>query len=162
MPRRCSICSHEDREEINAALLAGESLRGISRKFFGSVKAEDALARHREHLPLHLVKASEAAEVIQADTLLDRLLSLNAETMAILHEARTGRIKDNELALRAIARAEKQLELQGKLLGELNDAPTVNILMAAPEWRALRSTIILALEPYPQARTAVLEALSAG
>jgi hypothetical protein len=126
------------------------------------VKAEDALARHREHLPLHLVKAQDAAEVAQADTLLDRLLSLNAETMAILKEARTGRIKDNELALRAIARAEKQLELQGKLLGELNDAPTVNILMTSPEWVTLRSTIILALEPYPQARTAVLEALSVG
>jgi hypothetical protein len=124
------------------------------------VKAEDALARHREHLPLHLAKASEAAEVIQAGSLLDRLLSLNAETMAILKEARTGRIKDNELALRAVARAEKQLELQGKLLGELNDAPTVNILMAAPEWLTLRSTIVTALTPYPQARAAVLEALN--
>ncbi len=161
MPRVCTICTHKDREAINAALLAGQPLRGISRKFFGSVKAEDALARHREHLPLHLVKASEAAEVVQADTLLDRLLSLNAETMAILREARTGRIKDNELALRAIARAEKQLELQGKLLGELNEAPTVNIL-AVPEWFSLRSTIVSVLEPYPQARAAVVEALSAG
>ncbi len=159
MPRSCSICLHPEREEINAALLSETPLRDMARRYATS---KDALARHREHLPLHLVKASDAAEVIQADTLLDRLLSLNAETMAILHEARTGRIKDNELALRAIARAEKQLELQGKLLGELNDAPTVNILMAAPEWLALRSTIILALEPYPQARTAVLEALSAG
>jgi hypothetical protein len=32
--------------------------------------------------------------------------------------------------------------------------------MAAPEWVTLRSTIILALEPYPQAREAVLGALS--
>ncbi len=159
MPRVCSICSHEDREEINAALLSETPLRAMARRYATS---KDALARHREHLPVHLVKASDAAEVIQADTLLARLLSLNAETMAILKEARSGRVKDNELALRAIARAEKQLELQGKLLGELNDAPTVNILMAAPEWLTLRSTIILALEPYPQARTAVLEALSAG
>jgi hypothetical protein len=120
------------------------------------------LNRHKKHIPARLAKASEAAEVIQADTLLARLLSLNAETMAILREARAGRIKDNELALRAIARAEKQLELQGKLLGDLNDTPTVNVLMAAPEWLTLRSTIILALEPYPQARTAVLEALSVG
>jgi hypothetical protein len=97
--------------------------------------------------------------VVQADSLLDRLLSLNAETMAILKEARAGRIKDNELALKAIARAEKQLELQGKLLGELNEAPTVNLL-AVPEWFSLRSTIIAALEPYPEAKQAVVRALN--
>ncbi len=156
MPRSCSICLHPEREEINAALLQGEPLRDIARRYATS---KDALARHREHLPVHLAKASEAAEVIQANTLLDRLLSLNAETMAILKEARSGRIKDNELALRAIARAEKQLELQGKLLGELNEAPTVNIL-AVPEWFSLRSTIIAALEPYPEAKQAVVRALN--
>ncbi len=159
MPRSCSICLHPEREEINAALLSETPLRDMARRYATS---KDALARHREHLPVHLVKASDAAEVIQADTLLGRLLSLNAETMAILKEARAGRIKNNELALRAIARAEKQLELQGKLLGELNDAPTVNILMTSPEWLTLRSKIVMTLEPYPQARAAVVEALSAG
>jgi hypothetical protein len=147
---------HPEREEINAALLSETPLRDMARRYATS---KDALARHREHLPVHLVKASDAAEVIQADTLLGRLLSLNAETMAILKEARAGRIKDNELALRAIARAEKQLELQGKLLGELNEAPTVNIL-AVPEWFSLRSTIIAALEPYPEAKQAVVRALN--
>ncbi len=157
MPRVCSICSHADRASIDDTLLAGAAYRHMAARFNVST---GALQRHRDHIPFHLLKAQDAAEVAQADTLLARLLALNAETMAILREARAGRIKDNELALRAIARAEKQLELQGKLLGELNDAPTVNILMAAPEWVTLRSTIILALEPYPQAREAVLGALS--
>ncbi len=157
MPRVCSICSHADKASIDDALLAGAPNRRIASQYGMS---EAAVRRHKaDHIPFHLIKAQDAAEVIQADTLLARLLSLNAETMAILREARTGRIKDNELALRAIARAEKQLELQGKLLGELNEAPTVNIL-AVPEWFSLRSTIIAALEPYPEAKQAVVRALN--
>ncbi len=157
MPRVCGVCAHPKREEINRALLAEEPYRNIAERFGTSTTA---LHRHKKgHMPAHLAKAQEAAEVVQADSLLDRLLSLNAETMAILKEARAGRIKDNELALRAIARAEKQLELQGKLLGELNEAPTVNIL-AVPEWFSLRSTIIAALEPYPEAKQAVVRALN--
>ncbi len=157
MPRYCTICLHPEREETNAALVADEPYRTIADRWSVS---KTALIRHKEgHIPAHLAKAQEAAEVVQADSLLDRLLSLNAETMAILKEARAGRIKDNELALKAIARAEKQLELQGKLLGELNEAPTVNLL-AVPEWFSLRSTIIAALEPYPEAKQAVVRALN--
>lgn len=124
MPRVCTICSHPKREEIDRTLLAEEPLRDMAGRWSVS---KSALSRHSEHLPAHLAKAKEAAEVMQADSLLDRLLSLNAETMAILKKARTGRVKDNELVLSVILRAEKQLELQGKLLGELNDTPTVNI-----------------------------------
>ncbi len=158
MPRVCTICSCKERAEIDAALVAGEPLRGISRKFFGSVKAEDALSRHRaEHLPVRLVKAQGAAEVVQAGSLLERLLELNAETRAILREARLE--QDNELALKAVARVEKQIELEGKLLGELREGPTVNLVVNA-EWLELRALIVQAVSPYPEAREAVLKALN--
>ncbi len=158
MPRTCTICSHKEREGIDEALVAGEPLRGISRKFFGSVKAEDALSRHRaEHLPVRLVKAQDAAEVVQAGSLLERLLELNAETRAILREARLE--QDNELALKAVARVEKQIELEGKLLGELREGPTVNLVVNA-EWLELRALIVQAVSPYPEAREAVLRALN--
>jgi hypothetical protein len=157
MPRVCSICSHEDREEINAALLAGQPLRGISRKFFGSVKAEDALGRHREHLPLHLVKASDAAEVAQADNLLEQVKSLQARALTILDKAEAS--GDLRTALSAIREARGNLELLAKLLGELQQEGTIN-LVVAPEWLSLRAVVVEALAPYPQAREAVLGALS--
>jgi len=62
------------------------------------------------------------------------------------------------LALKAITRVEKQLEIESKMLGELNDGATVNITLA-PEWQKIRTEILLALEPYPAARIAVLEAI---
>jgi hypothetical protein len=155
MARLCTICVHPERALINGAILAEESYRSITERFGVSA---GAIARHKaDHLPAHLAKAQEAAEVVQADGLLARLLSLNGETMEILKEARDD--KDNELALKAIARAEKQLELQAKLLGELSDGTTVNVLVA-PEWLALRGAIIRALEPYPEARRAVVKVLT--
>jgi hypothetical protein len=155
MPRVCSICSHEDREEINAALLSGAPLRDIARRYATS---KDALARHREHLPLRLVKAQDAAEVAQADTLLEQVKSLQARALTILDKAEAS--GDLRTALSAIREARGNLELLAKLLGELQQEGTVNVLVAAPEWLALRSLILEAIAPYPEARTAVLGALS--
>jgi hypothetical protein len=156
MPRTCTVCTHPQRAAIDHALLTDTALRDIARQFRVS---KDALFRHRsEHISARLAKAKEAEEASQADSLLGRLLGLSKETVAILKEARTDETKDNELALKAIARAEKQIELQAKLLGELQEGQTVNILVN-PEWHHVRSIIIDALAPYPAARLAVAEAL---
>jgi hypothetical protein len=118
-----------------------------------------ALQRHKAaHLPATLVKAVAAAEEIEAGDLLSRLKSLNRETAAILREVRADETKDNDLALKAIARVEKQLELEAKLIGELNETPSVNIVMT-PEWIVMRTAIFWALQPYPDARLAVAGAL---
>lgn len=123
MARTCTICQHPDREAIDNALLEGKlSNRRIAAQ---CAVTENALRRHvaAGHLPKHLAKAQEAGEVAKADTLLARLKALNAETRAILSEARAG--QDNALALKAIARCEKQLELEARLLGELHEQTNV-------------------------------------
>jgi hypothetical protein len=154
MPRPCSICSHEDREEINRDLLAGETLRDMARRYATS---KDALARHREHLPVHLTKASEAQEAAQADNLLEQVKSLQGRALVILDKAEAS--GDLRTALSAIREARGNLELLAKLLGELQQEGTVNVLVA-PEWLSLRAVVVEALAPYPQAREAVLGALS--
>src|SRR5687767_5637427 len=107
MPRRCTVCDHAERDAIDAALVAGEAYRNIAERFGTSTTA---LVRHKDdHIPASLSKAKHAEETTQADSLLGQLLSLNRETLAILKEARDG--ENNELALKAIARAEKQIEL---------------------------------------------------
>ena len=50
------------------------------------------------------------------------------------------------------------LELLGKLAGQLQDAPTINIIMT-PEWLAVQAGILAALKPYPDARLAVATSL---
>jgi hypothetical protein len=141
---------------MDHALVAGEPFRNIAERFGTSLAA---LVRHKtDHIPEHLAKAEEAKAVTQADSLLEQLLALSKETAAILQEARTDETKDNELALKAIARAEKQIELQARLLGELKDGATVNVLVS-PEWHHIRAVLVTVLAPFPEARLVVTEAL---
>lgn len=66
-----------------------------------------------------------------------------------------------ELLLKAAHRLEAELLLVGRLLGQVADgqATTVNVLNASPEWVRTREAILRALEPYGDARSAVVEAI---
>ena len=156
MARTCTICRHADRESINSALVRSEPLRTIAGCWSVS---KTALLRHKkDHLPATLMKAVAAAAVAEGDDLLDRLKQLNRETAAILGEARTAGPKNNDLALKAIARVEKQLDFERRLLGEITTSTNVSVV-TSPEWQKLRAAILLALEPFPTARLAVAEAV---
>jgi hypothetical protein len=67
-------------------------------------------------------KARDVSETVHAGTLLERLKALNNETLTILREARASGTQDNGLALRAIARMERQLAFEARLLGERDDS----------------------------------------
>src|ERR1044072_7276019 len=62
---------------------------------------------------------------LQANTLWERLRSLNRETVAILAEARESH--NHAIALQAIARVERQVELEARLLGELSDSTKIAV-----------------------------------
>ena len=86
MPRTCTVCTHDERAEIDQALLTGEPFRNIAARFGMSTSA---LVRHKQtDIPAALGKAKQAADDVQADTLFDRLKGLAAEAKAILKEAR--------------------------------------------------------------------------
>jgi transposase-like protein len=158
MPRRCTACDHLERQSIDVALVSGAPYRSVAKQFGLS---ESAVYRHRtEHLPTRLLKASEVQEIARADDLLEQVRHLQAHALNIL--GRAEKAGDLRTALAAISQARGNLELLGKLAGELDERPVVN-LNVCPEWLELRAAIVGALEPYSQARGAVLRALvSAG
>ena len=214
MPRTCSICTHLQRGEIDEALVAGMSYRSITERF--SVSA-GAIARHKqEHLPGHLAKAQEAAELARADNLTADLrritkrvnllydacdrwlrdpdapeqytLEPRADDVSVIYLEPDGaagdgepkmvrrkaklsrllaRLEDagldvqraewkhadpRELILKTAHRLEGQLELLGRLVGELENVVHVH---TSPEWLELRSALLAALEPYPEAKRAI-------
>jgi hypothetical protein len=154
MPRRCTVCSHAEREAIDEALVAGTALSALSAKYRVS---EDAVGRHKSnHLPAKLVMAEKAAELAVADNLLTQVRDLQARAYGILDKAEGA--GDLRTALGAIREARGNLELLAKLLGELDERPIVN-LNVSPEWLELRTVIVGALEPHPEARGAVLSAI---
>ena len=117
------MCAHSERAEIDHALLDGQPFRNIAVRFGTSTSA---LVRHKSNdIPATLAKAKQAEEEVRAETLYDRLKAINRETAEILAEAReSGSLS---IALAAINRVERQLELEARLLGQLNDATKVAV-----------------------------------
>jgi hypothetical protein len=154
MPRRCTVCDHPERHGIDEALVNAAPYRSIAKRFELS---ESAVYRHKtEHLPAHLLKAKDAEEAARAGDLLDQVRNLQAHALDILKRAEEA--GDLRTALAAISQARGNLELLGKLAGELDERPVVN-LNVSPEWLELRAVIVGALEPHPAAQENVLRAL---
>ena len=156
MPRVCTVCAHPDHERIDASLVSGEPNRRIAAQHG---LTEQALRRHRaDHVPAAMALAAEAAEMAHADDLLGQVRRLQARVLTILD--RTESTGDLRTALGAIREARGNVELLAKLLGHLNDAPQVNV-MVSPEWLSVRAVILAALATFPEARAAVAERLLA-
>ena len=155
MPRTCTICQHPQRAEIDAALVAGMPIRSIA---FQIGVSHTAIQRHKAHVSEAIGKSQEAREEAQALDVVKQLKAINAAALAILADART--TGDADTQLKAIDRIQRQIELQAKLLGDLDERPQVNVLVM-PEWLAIRTALLRALAPYPTARQAVVEALEA-
>lgn len=151
MPRSCTVCTHPDRADIDKALVSGTTPYELAARY--STIDRMSFQRHKDnHLPQVLVKAQEQEDIRQALDVVKQLKAINSAALNVLREARdTG---DHDIQLKAIDRIQRQIELQAKLLGELDDRPQVNVLLS-PEWSALRGTILTALAPFPDARLAV-------
>jgi hypothetical protein len=122
--RSCSVCEHNDLEEINAALASNERIRTIADRWSVS---KTALMRHRnEHLHVSAIEAREAeagdAEGgAPANELLDQVRDLQEHTLTILSEAEEA--EELDTALRAVREAKGKLERLAKLLDKLDERP---------------------------------------
>lgn len=154
MPTVCTICRNPKRTAIDKAIVSGQSCRAISALFRVS---EDAVQRHKPHLKKSVVKAAEAKEEAGALDVLQQLKAINGAALGVLKKARDE--GDGELQLKAIDRVQKQIELQAKLLGDLDDRPQLNLTLS-PQWVEVRALIVEVLSPYPEAKQAVARALA--
>ena len=133
MARPCSICAHKSRNEIDKSLVVdGANIRGIARTYRVS---EDALSRHVKggHVIAKIKQAAKAQEVAEADDLLKEVQETEKITRALIGRAFNRTVKDGNgddipnpdydprIALQALARREKQIELKGRVLGSFKD-----------------------------------------
>lgn len=156
MPQVCKVCQHDDRATIDEMLAQGTAKRAVARKFGMS---SDSVGRHAaKHLPAAVVKAETAREAAQADSLLERILDMERRACRFLEVAeRMNRTPDGLAAIREVRAC---LELLARVAGEL-PPPTINLTLTQ-EWIDLRTLVVHALEPFPEARAAVAEVLGAG
>ena len=98
-----------------------------------------------------------AAVQERLDTL-QQLRDINQDTLDILREAKGDEkknLKSNPgLALAAIQRIEKQLELQAKLLGDLPSQPTINITIVEAQFNEFKTAVLGVMCPECQRRLA--------
>jgi hypothetical protein len=142
MARACNVCGRSDRTEIDSALVSAEPIRAISRR---TGLSKDGLRRHREsHLPISLVRVAADEEQDRAEGLIGEVQSLLDEARAILADEReAGR---STVALNAIEKAGKLLELRARLSGELDERPITTInLLADKAWVQVRSATVAVL-----------------
>jgi predicted transcriptional regulator len=154
MTRVCTICSHTARDAIEDAFIAGTPKRRIAAQYGVT---EQAVRRHlREHLPALLALARDAERASRADSLLDRIEALQSRTLTILEASEE--TNEHRTALAAIREARGNLELIGEVTRELNRTPTLNLHLH-PEYIAVRTAIVQAVEPYPEVREALSQAM---
>ena len=154
MPRKCSVCTHAHKDEIDEALIAGEPIRDIGRQF-GVDKS--SISRHKQkHLPSALIKAKKTEEISRADNLVGEIERLKIQANRIAKKAEQK--GDYRTALAGVRELTRIVELLGKLQGEIKDQ-TVNIVFNA-EWIELRAVILSALDDYPDAKQKLAEVLA--
>lgn len=151
MPRRCSICRHDEVELIDRELLAGATYRDIAKRFHVG-----ASSVHR-HMASHLAGATGRALRARDDGRADRVL---ADLEALTREARELKSKaeltgDIRTALAAVRELVRIIELMARLGSDIGQGETsVNVTLSA-EW----SVVLMTLSDYPTARAAVARAL---
>jgi len=152
--RKCTVCQHPEVAEINKLLASGVSHAEIARRFG---LGRRSVARHAaHHLPATVVAAAKKDQEAQALDVLGEVKKLYHVALDLLGKA--AKAEDLRTALAGVGEARKNLELLGKLLGQLDERPQVNILVSQ-QWAEVRTRLLNALEPFPEARVAAARAL---
>ncbi|MBI5428303.1 MAG: hypothetical protein HZA02_08520 [Nitrospinae bacterium] len=83
MPRKCTVCGHPKRREIDRLLIQGGTIRGIAKQFRLN---SNAVHRHKQgHLPVKLKEGAKMEEDKQSGNLWGELTGLRARAYAIRH-----------------------------------------------------------------------------
>ena len=174
MPRRrsekihgskCTVCNHANRAQIDLAIASGVAKKRIAERFGGL--SMDAVWRHgKDHLPPEM-RAALALKLIRKER----------DTRAVLLEEGAGTIEairalrgpmfarflaacdagDDRSAAQLAGRIHEGLALSARITGEMIPAvgTSVTNIVLSPDYQKLRTELIRALMPYPEAREAV-------
>jgi hypothetical protein len=164
--RRCTVCQHRERAAIDFALARGMSCRAIGKRYD---LGPDAVWRHsHNHLPPTLrakLLAGPETDIdldrlreTESQSLLANLVSLRHRLFATLDTAEEA--GDGNMVSRLAGQLHRNLEITGKLLGDLGvESTTINNVLIMPQYVELRCELVRALAPYHEARQAVAAAL---
>ncbi|SCL75743.1 hypothetical protein L21_1655 [Methanoculleus chikugoensis] len=154
MARQCTICTHPQRAEIDQAIVSGEKYRSISQRFDVS---EAAIGRHKKHISAAVVDA-ERQKAVSGTAKMLKELSRGFDSLARAANRAEEEGDDKKMAYlwkTAGDLAKPLLQIAGDLPG---DGTTINIYQS-PQWLKIQAVIFRELQPYPDIRVRLAEAL---
>jgi len=158
MGRKSKIESHPNSKIIITRLASGEEYSKIIEDF-PDIRWQDLDYYKQKKLPKLLSKSNDLkaeVESVKGTDTLAEVRSLKVKALDILEEAQTA--GDLKTALMGIREARGCLEICLKAEGQIKDGPQITIINN-PEWVELRTVIITALDDFPQAKAAVVNAI---
>lgn len=111
-----------------------------------------------EDVKVIYLEANGAGKPIRKKAPLSRLLAKIEDAGVDVERGEWRHADPRELILKTAERLQDLLQLVAKLIGDLDDRPTVNVVLS-PEWQATRGVLLEALLPFPEARASVAGAL---
>lgn len=108
--------------------------------------------------PAEPTERNRRADAAEALDIVGQLKAINSAALTVLRDARVA--GDGRLVLQAVDRVQRQIELQAKLIGQIDERPQVNIWISA-DWLAIEQALLDTLSRHPQARYEVSERLNA-
>ncbi len=140
---RCRVCAHPRLDQIEAELVKAGTVRRALARSLGIGRM--SLQRHAQlHLPERLKRAAEAAKrAPAAQETLQKLADLNTLAKGVFTKGYN--TENLTAAVSALRELRKIVELEGRLLGQLNDGSTTNVLAVtlSPEHAAGMAEILL-------------------
>lgn len=137
---KCSICDHDQRQEIERALFRGDSHRVVAQHF---TVPRRAVARHFKHVSTALTQGQKRREIEDGKSALLQLRELNLQAEHL--KVRADRAGDYRTALAALREKARLVELEARLKGALNEKPEtkiVNLNLDAETARRLTETFL--------------------
>jgi len=153
MPKHCTICFHDNREQIEKDILEAQlSYAAIGMKYGFSTSPVQS---HKKHMGAMTAQTTKVSTLSAADSLCDQIVALEDRTLHILDIAE--KAKHLSVAVSAIREVRAIIELKAKLTGDMV-TKTVSV-HHTPEWVRIRGALMTALQDYPTARAAVVAAI---
>jgi hypothetical protein len=137
--KKCAACASPDQVDIDHALVAGASIRKLSRRY--DISRTALTAHKRNHVSPALVAVREERGRAFAVNTVERLETLFETGSAILSAARESH--NAALALAALREIRATVELIARVTGELDERPQVTVnLQQTAEWIQVQAVVV--------------------
>lgn len=126
MARTCTICSHSERDDIDLAIVSGQSQRAVAAAFRVS---HDAIRRHAaNHVSSDLHVAAKRHDDLRADNLIGAMVTVAQEAQDALTRAKEA--QNDRLALSAIREVRESVKAVAALVPAPEDEEVFALVRA--------------------------------